>query len=197
MFTTTLFHLQLCIWSIDGWEKKKSRFIQAPQSPLAGETRVQFHNDQTHILVVHESQIGIYDSRLECLRSVSLPRIIFLVLWFLFSSFCVFFLSFWELFYENMTNVRHHLLLLSDLKFPTWVVLQPVSLTPISRSGLLKIHSALPFQMQYIPVMALWSMLVFVMVLLEFSMWTTWGSDAELHLPLTYLLSPSGKEREH
>ncbi|OMP03724.1 hypothetical protein CCACVL1_02292 [Corchorus capsularis] len=63
---------QLCVWSIDGWEKKKLRFIQAPagrQSPLAGETKVQFHNDQTHLLVVHESQIAIYDSKLECLRS--------------------------------------------------------------------------------------------------------------------------------
>ncbi|KDP21790.1 hypothetical protein JCGZ_00577 [Jatropha curcas] len=63
---------QLCVWSIDGWEKRKSRFIQPPpgrQSPLAGETKVQFHNDQTHLLVVHESQIAIYDSKLECLRS--------------------------------------------------------------------------------------------------------------------------------
>ncbi|XP_022745295.1 protein TPR2-like isoform X3 [Durio zibethinus] len=65
---------QLCVWSIDGWGKKKSSFIQAPagrQSPLAGETKVQFHNDQTHLLVVHESQIAIYDSKLECLRSWS------------------------------------------------------------------------------------------------------------------------------
>ncbi|KAF2306653.1 hypothetical protein GH714_020103 [Hevea brasiliensis] len=63
---------QLCVWSIDGWEKRKSKFIQAPpgrQSPLTGETRVQFHNDQTHLLVIHESQIAIYDSKLECLRS--------------------------------------------------------------------------------------------------------------------------------
>ncbi|XP_050232016.1 protein TOPLESS-RELATED PROTEIN 2-like [Mercurialis annua] len=63
---------QLCVWSIDGWEKKKSRFIQPPpgrQSPLTGETRVQFHNDQTHLLVVHESQIAIFDSKLECVRS--------------------------------------------------------------------------------------------------------------------------------
>ncbi|XP_072968974.1 protein TOPLESS-RELATED PROTEIN 2-like [Typha angustifolia] len=67
---------QLCVWSIDGWEKKKSRFIQAPAgrtAPLAGETRVQFHNDQAHLLVVHESQLAIYDSKLECLRSWS-PR---------------------------------------------------------------------------------------------------------------------------
>ncbi|KAG8382080.1 hypothetical protein BUALT_Bualt05G0039300 [Buddleja alternifolia] len=63
---------ELCIWSIDGWEKKKSRPIQAPpghQTPLVGETRVQFHNNQSHVLVVHESQIAIYDAQLECLRS--------------------------------------------------------------------------------------------------------------------------------
>ncbi|XP_010943652.1 protein TOPLESS-RELATED PROTEIN 2 isoform X1 [Elaeis guineensis] len=67
---------QLCVWSIDGWEKKKSRFIQAPASrasPLVGDTKVQFHNDQAHLLVVHESQLAIYDSKLECLRSWS-PR---------------------------------------------------------------------------------------------------------------------------
>ncbi|KAK6117020.1 hypothetical protein DH2020_049264 [Rehmannia glutinosa] len=62
----------LCAWSIDGWEKKKSRPIQAPPgqpTPLVGETRVQFHNNQSHLLVVHESQIAIYDAQLECLRS--------------------------------------------------------------------------------------------------------------------------------
>ncbi|XP_042409639.1 protein TOPLESS-RELATED PROTEIN 2-like isoform X1 [Zingiber officinale] len=67
---------QLCVWSIDGWEKKRSRFIQAPAgraSPLVGDTKVQFHNDQTHLLVVHESQIAIYDSKLDSLRSWS-PR---------------------------------------------------------------------------------------------------------------------------
>lgn len=67
--------MQLCIWSVDGWEKKKARPIQVPpghQGPLVGETRVQFHNDQSHILVVHESQIGIYDTQLECLRAVRL-----------------------------------------------------------------------------------------------------------------------------
>jgi dihydrodipicolinate reductase len=66
--------LQLCVWSIDGWEKKKSRYIQAPANrsgTLVGDTRVQFHNDQQHLLVVHESQLAIYDGNLECLRSVS------------------------------------------------------------------------------------------------------------------------------
>ncbi|KAK3229559.1 hypothetical protein Dsin_001440 [Dipteronia sinensis] len=65
---------QLCMWSIDKWEKLKSRPIQAPagrQSPLAGETKVQFHNDQTHLLVVHESQVAVYDNKLECSRSWS------------------------------------------------------------------------------------------------------------------------------
>uniref|UniRef100_A0A7N0U966 CTLH domain-containing protein n=1 Tax=Kalanchoe fedtschenkoi TaxID=63787 RepID=A0A7N0U966_KALFE len=63
---------QLCVWSIDQWEKKKTRFIvpQAGRSvPLTGETKVQYHNDQTNLLVVHESQISIYDSNLECVRS--------------------------------------------------------------------------------------------------------------------------------
>ncbi|CAN6460946.1 unnamed protein product [Victoria cruziana] len=63
---------QLCVWSIDSWEKKKSRVLQAPpgrQSPLLGETRVQFHNDQNHLLAVHETQISIFDGKLECLRS--------------------------------------------------------------------------------------------------------------------------------
>ncbi|CAA6669573.1 unnamed protein product [Spirodela intermedia] len=63
---------QLCAWSIDGWEKKKSRFIQPPpgrQGPLTGDTRVQFHNDQTQLLVVHETHLAVYDAKLECLRS--------------------------------------------------------------------------------------------------------------------------------
>ncbi|KAG6537079.1 hypothetical protein ZIOFF_002160 [Zingiber officinale] len=63
---------QLCMWTIDGWEKKKSRYIQVSASraaPLVGDTKVQFHNDQAHLLVVHESQLAIYDSKLECSRS--------------------------------------------------------------------------------------------------------------------------------
>ncbi|KAL7602137.1 hypothetical protein Lser_V15G22928 [Lactuca serriola] len=62
---------QICIWDKIRWEKKKLRRIQSPPghpSSLVGETKVQFHNDQCHILVVHESQIAIYDDQLECLR---------------------------------------------------------------------------------------------------------------------------------
>ncbi|KAM7265097.1 hypothetical protein ACFE04_002780 [Oxalis oulophora] len=63
---------QLCVWSTDGWEKQTSKFLQIPTgrsaAPLA-ETRVQFHLDQVHLLVVHETQIAIYEApKLECLK---------------------------------------------------------------------------------------------------------------------------------
>ncbi|XP_025805198.1 disease resistance protein RPP13-like isoform X2 [Panicum hallii] len=66
---------QLCVWSTDDWENKKSRYIGPPcnGSALVGDTMVQFHYDQTHLLVVHESQLAIYDGKLECLHSWS-PR---------------------------------------------------------------------------------------------------------------------------
>lgn len=59
---------------MDGWEKKTSKFLQIPSgraiNPLA-QTRVQFHQDQTHLLVVHETQIAIYEaSKLECVKQV-------------------------------------------------------------------------------------------------------------------------------
>lgn len=82
------------MWSIDGWEKRKTRFIQAPpgrSAPLVGDTKVQFHNDQAHLLVVHESQIAVYDSKLECLRSVSflIKNNSMYVIYFLFVCFCL------------------------------------------------------------------------------------------------------------
>ncbi|KAK8697340.1 hypothetical protein V6N13_113492 [Hibiscus sabdariffa] len=63
---------QLCVWSIDGWEKQASKFLQIPNgrapSPHA-DTRVQFHLDETHLLAVHESQIAIFEApKLECLK---------------------------------------------------------------------------------------------------------------------------------
>ncbi|OMO54350.1 hypothetical protein CCACVL1_27864 [Corchorus capsularis] len=63
---------QLCVWSMDGWEKQASKFLLIPSghapNPL-GPTRVQFHQDQTHLLVVHGTQIAIYEgSKLECLK---------------------------------------------------------------------------------------------------------------------------------
>ncbi|CAN8265297.1 unnamed protein product [Cochlearia groenlandica] len=61
---------QICFWSIDTWEKRKSIAIQMPPGKAAnGDTRVQFHVDQIRILVVHETQLAIFDaSKMECIR---------------------------------------------------------------------------------------------------------------------------------
>lgn len=66
------FLLQLFFWTADSWEKKKSSVIQLPpgKAPV-GDTRVQFHNDQIHLLVSHETQLAIYDaSKMECIHKV-------------------------------------------------------------------------------------------------------------------------------
>lgn len=63
---------QLCVWSSDGWEKQKTRFLQLPSGrppSSQSDTRVQFHQDQVHFLVVHETQIAIYETtKLECVK---------------------------------------------------------------------------------------------------------------------------------
>ncbi|CAK9150139.1 unnamed protein product [Ilex paraguariensis] len=63
---------QLCVWNSDGWEKQKARFLQLPvgRTPTAqSDTRVQFHQDQIHFLVVHETQLAIYEAtKLECVK---------------------------------------------------------------------------------------------------------------------------------
>ncbi|XP_042752545.1 topless-related protein 3 isoform X1 [Lactuca sativa] len=53
----------ICFWSIDSWEKRKMVQIQLPpgKSPT-GDTRVQFHSDQTQLLVSHETQLALYDA---------------------------------------------------------------------------------------------------------------------------------------
>ncbi|XP_073041642.1 LOW QUALITY PROTEIN: topless-related protein 3-like [Primulina eburnea] len=54
---------QLCIWSIDSWEKRKLVPIQLPAGKAPnGDTRVQFHLDQVRLLVSHETQLAIYDA---------------------------------------------------------------------------------------------------------------------------------------
>ena len=66
---------QLCVWSMDGWEMHTRKFLYIPHgressSPLAP-TGVQFHQDQIHVLAVHETQIAIYEApRLDCLMQV-------------------------------------------------------------------------------------------------------------------------------
>ncbi|XP_058206857.1 topless-related protein 4-like isoform X1 [Rhododendron vialii] len=63
---------QLCVWSTDGWEKQASKYLQIPSARTPSrlsDTRVQFHQDQIHLLVVHETQIAIYEApKLECLN---------------------------------------------------------------------------------------------------------------------------------
>ncbi|XP_022748365.1 topless-related protein 3-like isoform X2 [Durio zibethinus] len=61
---------RLCVWSIDTWEKRKSVAIQIPVGKApTGETRVQFHSDQIRMLIVHETQLAIYDaSKMERIR---------------------------------------------------------------------------------------------------------------------------------
>ncbi|KEH37175.1 topless-like protein [Medicago truncatula] len=67
---------QLSFWCMDKWYKKKSVSIQMPRggNAPAGETKIQFHNDQVKLLVCHESQIAIYDvSKMELILQW-LPR---------------------------------------------------------------------------------------------------------------------------
>ncbi|KAL8153389.1 hypothetical protein V2J09_011149 [Rumex salicifolius] len=63
---------QLCVWSTDGWEKQASKFLQIPSGRASNpqaHTRVQFHQDQTHVLAVHESQVAIYEApKLEAVK---------------------------------------------------------------------------------------------------------------------------------
>lgn len=63
---------QLCVWNTDGWEKQKSKVLQIPQgrsTSSLSDTRVQFHQDQVHFLVVHETQLAIYETtKLECMK---------------------------------------------------------------------------------------------------------------------------------
>ncbi|KAH9626648.1 hypothetical protein KSS87_004649 [Heliosperma pusillum] len=63
---------QICVWSSDGWEKQRSKFLQLPQgrTPRSlSDTRVQFHQDQTHFLVVHETQLAIFETKqLDCVK---------------------------------------------------------------------------------------------------------------------------------
>ncbi|XP_073121114.1 topless-related protein 4-like [Henckelia pumila] len=63
---------KLCLWSSSTWQKKASKPLQiAPEcttNPHA-QSRLQFHRDQTHILVFHKKLIAIYKApKLECIN---------------------------------------------------------------------------------------------------------------------------------
>ncbi|XP_039043264.1 protein TPR3-like [Hibiscus syriacus] len=63
---------QIFTWKLDGWGKCKSKLLQFPDEriPVMGSnTIVQFHQDQVHFLVVHETQLSIYEAKeLECVH---------------------------------------------------------------------------------------------------------------------------------
>ncbi|XVF35631.1 hypothetical protein REPUB_Repub18cG0162800 [Reevesia pubescens] len=63
---------QIFTWDLDGWEKCTSKLLHLPDErmPVVGSnTQVQFHLDQLHILVIHETQLSIYEAKeLACVQ---------------------------------------------------------------------------------------------------------------------------------
>ncbi|KDP33560.1 hypothetical protein JCGZ_07131 [Jatropha curcas] len=63
---------QIVVWRVEGWEKHRSRFMQIADTkePMAfSDTHIQFHQDQTRFLAVHETSLSIYEAKnLECLK---------------------------------------------------------------------------------------------------------------------------------
>jgi hypothetical protein len=67
--------LQIFVWKVEGWGKERSRFLQIPDdrtlSSLSLDTDIQFHQNQTEFLSVHETHLAIYEARkLECVKQV-------------------------------------------------------------------------------------------------------------------------------
>lgn len=71
--------LQIFVWNVEGWYKQRSTFLQIPDGripfSLSTDTHIQFHQNQTEFLSVHETHLAIYEARkLECVKQVlSLP----------------------------------------------------------------------------------------------------------------------------
>ncbi|KAF3447082.1 hypothetical protein FNV43_RR12262 [Rhamnella rubrinervis] len=61
---------QIITWNSERWERQKNCFLQIPAGKRpAGlsDMQVQFHQDQIHFLVVHETQLAIYETtNLQC-----------------------------------------------------------------------------------------------------------------------------------
>lgn len=54
---------QIVVWDTTEWEKKQSRILHIHMTPLPQlEIHVQFHHDQKHFLVVHATQLAIYET---------------------------------------------------------------------------------------------------------------------------------------
>ncbi|KAK4484110.1 hypothetical protein RD792_011330 [Penstemon davidsonii] len=60
---------QICIWSIDTWEKRKLVAIQLPAGKApSGETRVQFHSDQVRLLEPYQFAVGLIDGSVKVIE---------------------------------------------------------------------------------------------------------------------------------
>jgi hypothetical protein len=67
--------LQIFVWNVEGWYKQRSTFLQIPNGripfSLSTDTHIQFHQNQTEFLSVHETHLAIYETRkLECVKQV-------------------------------------------------------------------------------------------------------------------------------
>jgi len=67
--------LQIFVWNVEGWYKQRSTFLQIPDGripfSLSTDTHIQFHQNQTEFLSVHETHLAIYEARkLECVKQV-------------------------------------------------------------------------------------------------------------------------------
>jgi hypothetical protein len=76
LFITFSLLLQLMVWSLDGWKKQAGTFLKNPagrvSKPLS-QTRIKFQKDEIHLLVIHDTQLAIYEaSKLKCIEQVSL-----------------------------------------------------------------------------------------------------------------------------
>nr|XP_016500037.1 PREDICTED: topless-related protein 1-like [Nicotiana tabacum]XP_016500038.1 PREDICTED: topless-related protein 1-like [Nicotiana tabacum]XP_016500039.1 PREDICTED: topless-related protein 1-like [Nicotiana tabacum] len=63
---------QIVVWDSLNWKRERSTLLQISADWIPtelSETFVQFHQDQEHFLVVHETQIAIYETtKLECVK---------------------------------------------------------------------------------------------------------------------------------
>ncbi|CAK7353790.1 unnamed protein product [Dovyalis caffra] len=64
---------QIFVWNVEGWDKQRSRFLHTPDCRITFSTSldsdIQFHQNQTDFLAVHETCLSIYDARnLECVK---------------------------------------------------------------------------------------------------------------------------------
>ncbi|KAJ7958799.1 Topless-related protein [Quillaja saponaria] len=63
---------QIILWNVDRWERQNSTFLHniSARTPITtSDVSVQFHEDQIHFLVVHETLLAIYETtKLECVK---------------------------------------------------------------------------------------------------------------------------------